>query len=139
VPQAPADHIAHLVQTNFPVSMKYPADWMQLTRRNSTNWNKSASALRGKSPGSWFGRRCRPVFVTGCALLGARDPHRAWRGWRLPGGRGGFEAAANREIGVTNSAAMLGSDGALSFLYDKIHLVPFTNTSVEEMALFAKD
>src|SRR5258708_31963724 len=29
VPQAPADHVAHLVQTNFPVSMSYPADWMQ--------------------------------------------------------------------------------------------------------------
>jgi len=32
----------------------------------------------------------------------------------------------NHEIGVTNSAAMLGSDGALNFLYDKIHLVPFS-------------
>ena len=29
VPQAPADHVAHLVQTNFPVSMSYPANWMQ--------------------------------------------------------------------------------------------------------------
>src|ERR1700739_4001609 len=28
VPQDNADHVAHLVQTNFPVAMNYPADWM---------------------------------------------------------------------------------------------------------------
>ncbi len=30
IPHAPADHIAHLVQTNFPVSNGYPSNWMQV-------------------------------------------------------------------------------------------------------------
>src|SRR5262249_31002777 len=29
VPRAPAHHVAHLVQTNFPQSEHYPSDWMQ--------------------------------------------------------------------------------------------------------------
>ena len=30
IPAAPADHVAHLVQTNFPVALNYPSDWMQV-------------------------------------------------------------------------------------------------------------
>ena len=30
VPTAPAHHVAHLVQTNFPQSEQYPSDWMQI-------------------------------------------------------------------------------------------------------------
>ncbi len=29
IPPAPSDRVAHLVQTNFPVALNYPSDWMQ--------------------------------------------------------------------------------------------------------------
>ena len=37
-----------------------------------------------------------------------------------------WKPLGNGRIGANNSAALLDPDGALDFIYDKIHLVPFS-------------
>src|SRR5260370_2880731 len=51
VPQAPADHIAHLVQTNFPVSMNYPTDWMQTHASELDDLEQISTGAARKIPG----------------------------------------------------------------------------------------
>src|SRR5258708_26580881 len=52
VPQARVDHIAHLVQTNFPVSMNYPADWMQTHASDLDNLDLTRIEPARKIPGT---------------------------------------------------------------------------------------
>ncbi len=141
VPQAPADHIAHLVQTNFPVSMKYPADWMQTHASELDELEQISIGAARKIPGIVVWPEVPAPFSLQDAPFLTRATHIA------RGAAGGFlvgvvdlKPLPNREIGVTNSAAMLGSDGALNFLYDKIHLVPFSEyVPWRKWLFFAKD
>ncbi len=56
------------------------------------------------------------------------------RALRIARGAGGgflvgvidWKPLGNARLGATNSAALLGSSGELDFMYDKIHLVPFS-------------
>src|SRR5579864_1374995 len=51
VPRSTPDHVAHLVQTNFPQSESYPANWMDLHANDMQQLeNMSINAAR-KSPG----------------------------------------------------------------------------------------
>src|SRR6266853_1693457 len=127
VPQAPADHIAHLVQTNFPVSMSYPADWMQSHTSELDELEQISISAAQKIPGIvvW------PEVPAPFSLQDGRFLTHATRIAR--GAAGGFlvgvidwKPLANGGIGANNSAALLDSAGALNFLYDKIHLVPFS-------------
>src|SRR3984893_13898766 len=127
VPQAPADHVAHLVQTNFPVSMNYPNDWMQSHASELDELEQISIGAAQKIPGVviW------PEVPAPFSLQDARFLTRATRIAR--GAGGGFlvgvvdwKALPTGGIGATNSAAFLDSTGALDFLYDKIHLVPFS-------------
>jgi apolipoprotein N-acyltransferase len=127
VPQAPADHVAHLVQTNFPVSNGYPADWLMTHAAEMDQLEQISIGPARQSPGIvvWpevpapfslqdnnFLVRARRIArgVPQGFLVGVVD----WK--RLPGGK----------IGATNSAILLDSAGAENFIYDKIHLVPFS-------------
>src|ERR1700730_17345753 len=51
VPQAPADHVAHLVQTNFPVSTNYPANWMQTHASDLDDLERTSIGAAEKIPG----------------------------------------------------------------------------------------
>jgi apolipoprotein N-acyltransferase len=141
VPQAPADHIAHLVQTNFPVSMNYPKDWMQTHASELDELEQISIGAARKIPGLVIWPEVPAPFV----LQEAPFLTRAQRIAR--GAAGGFlvgvedlKPLPNHEIGVTNSAALLGSSGELDFLYDKIHLVPFSEyVPWRKWLFFARD
>ncbi|MBZ5699599.1 MAG: apolipoprotein N-acyltransferase [Acidobacteriia bacterium] len=127
VPQAAADHIAHLVQTNFTVSMSYPADWMQSHAPELDQLEQISVSAAQKMPGM-------VVWPEVPAPFSLQDGRLLTRATRIARGAGGgfllgvvdWKPLASGGIGANNSAALLDSAGALSFLYDKIHLVPFS-------------
>jgi apolipoprotein N-acyltransferase len=141
VPQAPADHVAHLVQTNFPVSMNYPNDWMQSHASELDELEQISISAAQKIPGVviW------PEVPAPFSLQDAPFLARATRIAR--GARGGFlvgvvdwKPLGNGRIGANNSAALLDSAGALNFIYDKIHLVPFSEyVPWRKWLFFARD
>jgi apolipoprotein N-acyltransferase len=127
VPKAPADHIAHLVQTNFAVSMNYPSNWMQTHASDMDELEQISIGAAQKNPGVvvW------PEVPAPFSLQDARFLERAQRIARRAGngflvGVVDWKPLASGGIGPNNSAALLGHDGAENFLYDKIHLVPFS-------------
>jgi apolipoprotein N-acyltransferase len=141
VPQATSDHVAHLVQTNFPVATSYPADWLQSYAPELDQLEQISISAARKLPGIvvW------PEVPTPFSLQDQRFLPRATR--IAHGAGGGFllglldwKPLPNGRIGATNSAAMLGPDGALDFLYDKIHLVPFSEyVPWRKYLFFARD
>jgi apolipoprotein N-acyltransferase len=141
MPQAPADHVAHLVQTNFPVSMNYPTDWMQTHASELDDLEQISIGAARKIPGivAW------PEVPAPFSLQDAPFLTRATRIARGAGsgflvGVVDWKPLPNGGIAATNSAAMLGSDGALNFLYDKIHLVPFSEyVPWRKWLFFARD
>jgi len=115
------------VQTNFPVSMNYPTDWMQTHASDLDELERISIESARKIPGIvvW------PEVPAPFSLQGAQFLTRAQRIAR--GAGGGFlvgvvdwKPLPGGGIGATNSAALLDSNGALNFIYDKIHLVPFS-------------
>lgn len=127
IPRAPADHVAHLVQTNLAVAMNYPSGWMQSHASDMDQLEQLSIGEAKRVPGlvvwpevpapfslqdaDFLARATRIARSAGEGfLVGVVD-------WKpLPGGG----------IGANNSAALLDSSGALNFMYDKIHLVPFS-------------
>ena len=127
VPQAPADHVGAPGADEFSglheLSVQLDADARVGNGSTRTNQHRrgAKNSRRGRVAGG-----SRAIFAAGREFPGSRQ--RIARGagngflvgvvdWKpLPGGG----------IGATNSAALLDSSGALNFLYDKIHLVPFS-------------
>lgn len=127
VPQARADHIAHLVQTDFPQSMSYPADWMQIHASELDELARISVSAAQRAPGL-------VVWPEVPAPFSLQDPRFAGRADEIARDAGhGFLVGEedwtrlpNGSYGnVTNSAALLDPRGNETFLYDKIHLVPF--------------
>jgi apolipoprotein N-acyltransferase len=141
VPQAAADHTAHLVQTNFAVATSYPNNWMQLHSADLNQLEQISVSAAQRIPGLVVWPEVPAPFSLQDArfLQRARSiAHGAGDGflvgvvdWKpLPGGG----------AGASNSAALLGPNGAENFLYDKIHLVPFSEYVPWRKALsFAAD
>jgi apolipoprotein N-acyltransferase len=127
VPQARADHVAHLVQTNFPVSNGYPSNWMQVHAPEMDELETISVGAAQKTPGI-------VVWPEVPAPFSLQDGNFQARAVQIARGAGnGFlvgvidwKPLGNGERGANNSAALLGPDGALDFMYDKIHLVPFS-------------
>jgi len=127
VPKAPADHVAHLVQINFPVATSYSADWMQAHAGEMDELERISVAAAQKSPGP-------VIWPEVPAPFSLQDPNFDMRAARIAreSGHGflvgviDFKPLGNGRAGVTNSAALLGPNGSLDFIYDKIHLVPFS-------------
>jgi apolipoprotein N-acyltransferase len=141
VPPAQADHVAHLVQTNFPVSNGYPADWMQTHAGELDELERISVGAARKAPGP-------VVWPEVPAPFSMQDGDFHARATRIARGAGnGFlvgvvdwKPIGNGHIGANNSAALLGADGKLSFIYDKIHLVPFSEyVPWRSWFFFAKD
>jgi apolipoprotein N-acyltransferase len=141
IPQAPADHVAHLVQTNFPVALNYPSDWMQIHAPEMDQLEAISIDAAQKTRGI-------VVWPEVPAPFSLRDRDFQMRAVRMARGAGGgflvgvidFRPLGNGQNGATNSAALLGSDGAVDFMYDKIHLVPFSEyVPWRSWFFFAKD
>jgi apolipoprotein N-acyltransferase len=127
VPQAAGDRVAHLVQTNFPVSNGYPANWMALHAGEMDQLEQISIGAAQKIPGI-------VVWPEVPAPFSLQDANFLARAQRIARGAGnGFlvgvvdwKRLPGEDLGATNSAALLDSAGAENFLYDKIHLVPFS-------------
>jgi apolipoprotein N-acyltransferase len=127
VPHAAADHVAHLVQTNFPVSNGYPSDWMQTHAADMDQLEQISISAAQKSPGIVVWPEVPAPFSLqdGNFLARARNIARgAGNGFLV--GVIDFKPLGNGQAGANNSAVLLGANGAQDFIYDKIHLVPFS-------------
>ncbi len=126
VPQEAPTQVARLVQPNLPQSTSYPVNWLALHAGDLEEMERF-------SLGSPPGQPALLVWPEVPAPFSLQDPAFAERARRLAGAWGGeflfgvvdWKLQANGRREPYNSAALLGSDGSLLFLYDKIHLVPF--------------
>jgi apolipoprotein N-acyltransferase len=127
VPVAKASQVAHLVQTNLPQAMEYPANWDALHAGDMSQLDRISIEAGQKDHGlvvwpevpapfslaqSDFARRAQGI---------ARDS-----GSNFLLGVVGWEPGADGRLAAYNSAAMLDPQGRVQFQYDKIHLVPFS-------------
>jgi apolipoprotein N-acyltransferase len=134
VPTAAASHVARVVQPNFPENMQYVGDWYadhkadmaeleQLSLRRSPDaqpdllvWPEAPAPFSFQDPhfGPYISRLA--VEFQHSVVVGIID-------WKpiLESGKG----IPRTGLVPYNSAAVLNSVGQRTFLYDKIHLVPF--------------
>jgi len=135
VPRAEANHLARVVQPNFPENTQYFGDWYadhqadladlrKLSLRPSPGprqpdlliWPEAPAPFSFQDP--HFG-----PYISGLATEFARPVIVGVIDWK-PGKQ--FINGAERNILLPyNSAAMLNAAGQKTFGYDKIHLVPF--------------
>ena len=126
VPTAVPHHVAHLVQTNFPQSERYPPNWMQLHAGELDQLEQISIDAAKKEPGLIVWPEVPAPFSMQDRVFAARaqDIARESKNEFLVGvvdwkrnGQGEWDAS--------NSATLLEPDGRRVFTYDKIHLVPF--------------
>ena len=127
VPAAQASQVAHLVQTNLPQSMEYPANWEALHAGDMSQLDRISIEAGQKDHGLvvW------PEVPAPFSLTQADFARRAQQIARDSGsnfllGVVGWEPGADGRLAAYNSAAMLDPQGRAEFQYDKIHLVPFS-------------
>jgi apolipoprotein N-acyltransferase len=146
VPQVHPDRIAHLVQTDLPQALDYPANWDVLHAGDLAQLDnisisaglsagQAAAAAQGaaaadSSPDEQPGLLVWPEVPAPFSLQQPAFAQRAERlaqashddflvgelNWKVP--------APGRAVPY-NSAALLDPQGREQFLYDKMHLVPF--------------
>ena len=135
VPQAAAHHAARVVQPNFPETEGYTCDWYadhktdladleQLSLRPLPDKEKSDLLIWPEAPAPFSFQDAR--FGPYISHLATEFQHPVITGvidWKpiLESGKG----IPRTGLVPYNSAAMLNSFGQKTFLYDKIHLVPF--------------
>src|SRR5262249_34495424 len=126
VPAAQARYVAHLVQTNFPQSPSYPADWMERHRTELDELERLSIEAGRRWPGL-------VIWPEVPAPFSLQDPAFAVRAQRIAQASGSdflvgvveWRPAPGGGLALYNSAALLAPSGRPIFLYDKIHLVPF--------------
>ncbi|HTV58647.1 MAG TPA: apolipoprotein N-acyltransferase [Verrucomicrobiae bacterium] len=126
VPLAKVDHIAHLVQTDFPQSEEYPSNWLQVHAADMNELEEISVNAARRTPGIVIWPEVPAPFSLQDLNFQQRAVRIAQRAdqyflvgivdWKLEGG-GKWIA--------TNSAVLLDPSGRRVFTYDKIHLVPF--------------
>jgi apolipoprotein N-acyltransferase len=126
VPRQEPRHVAYLVQTNFPQSPSYPADWMD---RHAAELDELES-LSVRAARAQPGLVVWPEVPAPFQLLDAKFAARAQRMAQSSGsyflvGVVGWKPGPQGYAGPFNSAALLDPAGRRVFHYDKIHLVPF--------------
>jgi apolipoprotein N-acyltransferase len=145
IPAATADHVAHLVQTDFPQSESYPANWMIVHAPELDQLaGISIDAARRGEIREWRGtvqslaRTPAPlddgpvIWPEVPAPFSLQDPRFAARARDIA-----RESGENFLVGVVewrraprgydlfNSAVLFDPSGQRVFTYDKIHLVPY--------------
>lgn len=127
VPQTPApQHVAHLVQTNFPQSEHYPANWLDIHAGELDELEHISIDASKKPPGLI-------VWPEVPAPFSMQDPAFAARAARIARASDGeflvgvvdWKHDSAGEWLATNSAVLLDASGQRIFSYDKIHLAPF--------------
>jgi len=127
VPQPTApQHVAHLVQTNFPQSEHYPANWLDIHAGELDELERISIDAAKKTPGLI-------VWPEVPAPFSMQDPAFAARASRIARAANGdflvgvvdWKQDSAGEWLATNSAVLLDASGQRIFSYDKIHLAPF--------------
>ena len=126
VPRGQADHVAHLVQTNFPQSEHYPNNWLDLHEGEMAELERISVNAAQQSPGL-------VIWPEVPAPFSLQEPQFEQRATRIA-----RDAQSDFLVGVvdwrigpekqwiaSNSAVLLNPGGQRVFTYDKIHLVPF--------------
>lgn len=129
VPAATPHHTARLVQTDFPQSEQYPANWMQL---HAAELEQLERISVGAAPDA-DERSGLIVWPEVPAPFSMQDPAFAQLAQKIA-----REAGSDFLVGIvdwkrntkggwlaSNSAILLNPLGLRNFTYDKIHLVPF--------------
>jgi apolipoprotein N-acyltransferase len=135
VPTAAASHVARVVQPNFPENMQYVGDWYadhkpdmaeleQLSLQRSLGAQQPDLLVWPEAPAPFSFQD--PHFGPYISRLATEFQHPVIVGiidWKpiLESGKG----IPRTGLVPYNSAAMLNPIGQKTFLYDKIHLVPF--------------
>jgi len=135
VPSAAASHVTRVVQPNFPENMQYAGDWYaehqadmaeleQLSLRRSAGVQQPDLLIWPEAPAPFSFQD--PHFGPYISHLATEFQHPVIVGiidWKpiLESGKG----IPRTGLVPYNSAAALNSIGQKTFLYDKIHLVPF--------------
>jgi apolipoprotein N-acyltransferase len=129
VPQAQPTSVAHLVQTNLPQYSEFPSNWNQIHAADMAQIDSISIGAGQKQPGLvvWpevpapFSLEDAPFaqHAEAIARLSGSDFLLGVIDWK-PTGTG------KNSLAPYNSAALLDPQGREEFLYDKIHLVPFS-------------
>ena len=125
IPAATPHYVAHLVQTNFPQSESYPADWLTVHAGELDQLEKISVDAAKQEPGIiiWpevpapFSLQ-EPLFAARASQI-ARDANNYFLVGVLDGKRAGGKFLA------FNTAVLLDPTGQRIYSYDKIHLLPF--------------
>jgi apolipoprotein N-acyltransferase len=129
VPRETPRFTAHLVQTNFPQSEHYPADWLQIHSGELDDLARISINAAKKNPAG-------PELIVWPevpAPFSLNDPAFAARAVSIAReadtdflvGVVDWKQDAQRNWIASNSAVLLDPLGRRIFTYDKIHLVPF--------------
>jgi apolipoprotein N-acyltransferase len=125
IPAATPHYVAHLVQTNFPQSESYPADWLTVHAGELDQLEKISVDAARQEPGLIIWPEVPAPFTL-------QEPQFAERAARIA-----READNYFLVGVvdwknvggkwlaSNSAVLLNPAGQRIYSYDKIHLLPF--------------
>lgn len=120
------EHVAYLVQANFPEAPEYPRNWMDLHAGEMGELERISVEAAKKQPGLIVWPEVPAPFYF-------LDPKFAARAERVARNSGSFFLAgvvewrpgADNRLLPYNSAVLLDPAGKRVFQYDKIHLVPF--------------
>jgi apolipoprotein N-acyltransferase len=129
VPKETPRFTAHLVQTNFPQSEHYPADWLQIHAAELDELARISVAAAKKNPAG-------PELIVWPevpAPFSLQDPAFAARAVGIAREAGtdflvgvvDWKQDAQKNWVASNSAVLLDPLGRRMYTYDKIHLVPF--------------
>src|SRR5580700_4423432 len=126
VPTQAPRYVAHLVQTNFPVSESYPANWLDQHAAEMDELEKISVDAAKRAPGL-------VVWTEVPAPFSFSEPKFAERAQRIAResadeflvGIVDWRKTPDKQWQATNSATLLNPLGQRIFTYDKIHLVPF--------------
>jgi apolipoprotein N-acyltransferase len=139
VPRAAPTHYAHLVQTNFPQSESYPANWLPLHAGEMDQLEDiSVSAIQASQLPKTLVDTPQAhdrliIWPEVPAPFTLQDPAFAQRASRIARDANSYflvgvvdwKFDAERRYYPTNSAVLLDPAGQRVFTYDKRHLVPF--------------
>jgi apolipoprotein N-acyltransferase len=126
IPSATPHYVAHLVQTNFPQSESYPADWLQVHAGDLDQLEQISVDAAHRVPGMVIWPEVPAPFTF-------TEPPFAQRAERVAHEAGNYFLVGVVDWKVEpggkwlafNSAVLLNPAGQRVYSYNKIHLLPF--------------
>jgi apolipoprotein N-acyltransferase len=138
VPRAVPTHYAHLVQTDFPQSESYPANWLQLHAAEMEQLeNISVGSIQAlQLPRNLNTAQAHDrliIWPEVPAPFTMQEPAFVQRAQRIAREANSYflvgvvewNLDAQHKYYATNTAVLLDPEGQQTFRYDKMHLVPF--------------